>query len=851
MNSHSHQPGTLKQSNKKHKGSLSSKRSQKRSLGAGKVSSAAIAAVRSGAVSGSASGGGKGSQKKGSKVVIQDTRAERLNRNQQIKKQKRADTILQKRLGSSDGAPKVVGIVSLSKCCSVETEEVIEKLLSESSWHNKAARGEIVHAVYAKHKTRCTFLNPSSDCDLLQAIDISKVADIIIFVVRVDTALSNDQNLIDDQGHTILSALKAVGCPEILCCLQGMENLSGKKLVEAKQSAQRQLESAIGPDVKIIETGKPEFMSRQLCNITPRVVAWKASRSYMIGDEIKVASISTAGDSEGSIDKVSYSAQIGGFLRGKPLPVNSLIHIVGVGTCRVDKIISSDDPFPGGNHVRRKKEFMDVSNEDVTSSRVVIADVTKQDPLFMEAESDGLSGEQTWPTEAEMDAAMKQMDEGAGRHRRNIPAAIPDGMSSYQADWFVDEEGVFDDEAVASREDDTKDDLAPMVRFEDDGIEDEDETFTMAGSMLDAPFASGKGHAEKQRLRALANNDVQFPDEMDTPDDRAARERFARYRALQSFRSSPWHPKENLPREYSRIFQFENFSGVQRRILAGTKAAEALLAEGQEDDDGTGKRNPFSGVLRTDQPDMATDEINSGEQYIFSGQYVSLVLDGLTATMAQKLSMMGHAMIFALHMHENRMSVLHFNVRRFGGYDEPIKSKESLIFQAGFRSFSCNPIFSESNLNCDKHKLERFLLHDRFSVATTYAPITFLPCPLLVFKKLENGETILVATGSLSSIDPDRIVLKKVILTGLPVRVRKRFGVVKHLFYDPQDVRWFKPAELVTKFGLRGHIREPVGTHGLLKAIFSGPITQNDTVMLILYKRVFPKLKEEEQIVVY
>jgi len=119
---------------------------------------------------------------------------------------------------------------------------------------------------------------------------------------------------------------------------------------------------------------------------------------------------------------------------------------------------------------------------------------------------------------------------------------------------------------------------------------------------------------------------------------------------------------------------------------------------------------------------------------------------------------------------------------------------------------------------------------------------------LLVFKQLDNGQVMLVATGRLMSVDPDRIILKKVVLTGLPVRVRKRFGVVKHLFYDPQDVRWFKPAELVTKFGLRGHIREPVGTHGLLKAVFSGPITQNDTVMLVLYKRVFPKLEDNEEL---
>jgi hypothetical protein len=37
MSSHQHKAGTLKQSNKKHKGAIASNRSVKRSLGAGKV----------------------------------------------------------------------------------------------------------------------------------------------------------------------------------------------------------------------------------------------------------------------------------------------------------------------------------------------------------------------------------------------------------------------------------------------------------------------------------------------------------------------------------------------------------------------------------------------------------------------------------------------------------------------------------------------------------------------------------------------------------------------------------------------------------------------------------------------
>ena len=140
----------------------------------------------------------------------------------------------------------------------------------------------------------------------------------------------------------------------------------------------------------------------------------------------------------------------------------------------------------------------------------------------------------------------------------------------------------------------------------------------------------------------------------------------------------------------------------------------------------------------------------------------------------------------------------------------------------------------------------------------------------------------MVATGVLTSVNPDRIVLKKVMLTGYPVRARKRFAVVKYMFFDPLDVKvrtcfpfvvvtsencewltiarllfsvcsmqYFQPAELVTKHGLRGHIKESVGTHGLMKVTFNAPIKQHDTVCLNLYKRVFPKFPEEGRVAAF
>ena len=58
-----------------------------------------------------------------------------------------------------------------------------------------------------------------------------------------------------------------------------------------------------------------------------------------------------------------------------------------------------------------------------------------------------------------------------------------------------------------------------------------------------------------------------------------------------------------------------------------------------------------------------------------------------------------------------------------------------------------------------------------------------------------------------------------------------------------EDILWFKPVELRTRFGHTGNILESIGTHGHMRCIFESQLKQNDVIMMNLYKREYPVWK--------
>ena len=229
------------------------------------------------------------------------------------------------------------------------------------------------------------------------------------------------------------------------------------------------------------------------------------------------------------------------------------------------------------------------------------------------------------------------------------------------------------------------------------------------------------------------------------------------------------------------------------------------------------------------------------------GQYVSIYIADFPERLVSQINATRPFIVGSLFKHEHKHSVLHFSVNKHQTYPVPVCSKEDLVFCFGWKRMNVNPLFSESYPGVDKQKYCRFLHSGVNGSATFYGPITFGSFPLIVFKETKDGLHI-AATGSYIKSDPDAIVVKKIVLTGSPFKIHKRTAFIRGMFHFPEDIKWFKPVELWTKFGKVGNIKEPHGTHGLMKCIFDTPVSHQDTVCLSLYRRVFPKWNTKELI---
>ncbi|KAH9490307.1 ribosome biogenesis protein tsr1 [Bulinus truncatus] len=704
--------------------------------------------------------------------------------------------------GAASPPPRLVVIVSLHKTVSTtDIENLMQEADPSAVCHSDKG---VLHVCAGKLKSRLSFYTP--EYGQFQALlDAAKVADVVLFVVG--------QNGMDTYGEHCLNCVMGQGLPASIFACQGMLNLSKKKLSDAKKKIDKQIEKSFpGSKVRNIDSWQDaQALWRMMANLALKEVHFRDTRPYLLAEEIQFEPSNNEVEDEDTEEETLGTLKLTGYLRGQSLDVNKLIHLPGWGDFQMIQIDQLEDPHPlvlKGNKDRRKKgEGADEEMKEEKVKSFCIAKATNPESLQSEVIPDEMDQEQTWPTAEELG------------ENKSVKVKRLKGVSDYQSKWILDlednnkddDDGESSEEDIAMDEEMKAEDKSPVGSDvenadQDDNLDAMTETEVDENENYDDQLDLDEEKKMYERMKEERLH-VHFPDEVDTPVDAPARTRFARYRGMDSFQTTVWDPNDCLPFDYARIYRvtrhhYKRLRKISMQINTENDDSENLLAE----------PGNYITVYIKDVPKPCSESFRSG----------------LPAT------------LFGLFSNEQKMTLISTLISRESHFKAPVKAKDPLIFQIGFRRFSACPIFSEHSFQ-NKFKMERFLPQQNFIVASMYAPIMFAPAPVLVFRENIMQKCDLVAKGSLLPLDTNRIIIKRVVLSGAPFKINKRSVVVRYMFFNREDIDYFKPIELRTKYGKRGHIKQALGTHGHMKCTFNGQLKSEDTILMNLYKRVYPK----------
>ncbi len=796
--------------------------------------------------------------------LTQERRSDRINRNLQLRKNKLNEILFKRRgLIDSDGnssldvaknksmslsnltqlidmtvykiPPKICALISLNEDANLDILlEGIDKVIKDNLATNEKEKFEyklnnFVHTYLIPRnlyvgKERITFIKTSRN--FYSILDACKVADIIVFVSSCKKCqpekCAKDPDTysfcIDKFGYEVISLIRAQGFTDQICLIQDISTVTPKRKNEVVNLYKRYFDSELKPNkvfeffnnsdkeaqndssMDLNDENKIKAILSYCCAIAPytRNLDLQKHRSYLMIEDIRKR--------EGS---QKNEAEIFGYIRGNTLNPGKYLHITGFGDYKIQDVEVADDPIPVKSKYDKEKE---------KNIRKNSSNNNKNKGGMMELEEGNNNNKENDKTDKKTNnndnksyqvnndivESNKNIEMNLPTMKENLPELVEDQIGTNDKNKKMEEE-VNDDEDIIDFNIDLKDDDDEISYQENESQEKEDE---------EEKNKISKKHKTKTSLEYRSKEEMEFQDEVDTPIDIPAKERFKKYRGLESMKTGSWNPLMNLPKEYRTIFSFENIKNTYR------------ISVKKAHDDG----------LK------------------LSGNYVKIIVENFDFEnlkyIKEDIPIVGSTLLD----HERKLCVMHYKFNaNYEQEDYIIQNMNKKVFEChcGFRRYLIKPIFSKDIFTGgDKLKFQKFLEKDVFYVMTCYAQLTYANSPVIIFTHKNNDmgvdkDLAFVGTGVSMEANDKKIILKKIVLTGYPVKIKKKKAIVRYMFFQPSDINYFKPIQLTTKKGLRGNIRESVGTHGYMKCIFSDFIKSNDTVCLNLFKRVFPKYFKE------
>lgn len=692
---------------------------------------------------------------------------------------------LRKIFNGPDGVARTVALIPLTPSANAST--VLEGLYKGAG--KDFNPNEPIYIDTFKQNVR--FFCPDRS-NLLQVIDTAAAVDTLLFVV------SAKDECIDVLGVDLLEVLRAQGMCTAVACIQDLESVKMAKQHDLRlnwlNSLTYHLASTLHPRLFSLDHFESRREAIEMLRIISQLaiadgISWRDVHPYLVAEKVELG---------------QQVLKVTGRVRGsRPFSVNQIVHIPGVGDFQLSKLTA----------LPAKKRSNNKEMETESAGVSVLPDPELQEQLF------------TIPYLGDDESDEQQLQIQESETREKCIVRVPKGTSAYQA-RVIHEAGL---DASESESDDEKA-VETVEMGEEEDFESSEEELTDVDINEQEDSKREKEREEREAEEALQDYAVikrrqldeaeplsrEFPDAVEVPEDQPARIRFAKYRGVESLRTSEWDTSaDGMPKYMENIFEFDNFKLSMKRAL--TVDPEELE---------NSHFRPGSLI------EMELSLVNLNPE--------SAEAQALLSTLNRPLNQVPLC-IFGLLAHEQKYSILNLNLQP-RSTSVNVRSKEPVLMIYGFRRLEVSPIYSDASHGHNLHTMHRIMPSDRTCTASVLAPISYPPTSVLFFRAKDTNNVSLLASGSLETIKPNRIILKRITFIGYPFKIHRRTCTVRFMFFNPIDVNWFRPVELITSRQFRrGHIKESLGTHGYMKCIFDKQIQQNEQIAMNLYKRIFPK----------
>lgn len=705
------------------------------------------------------------------------SRHERRNLKNQTRSTKQSQLAERTRVfDGRNGVPRNVAIIPLTP--DIDSVQVAQSL---SNSLGCIEEGSGVASI-PKFRQKVRFFVPAF-VHFFDMLDCARAADFVLFVLSANKEIT-------DYGEQIMRCITLQGVSTSFGLIWGL-SASKANAATKEKDVRDSLTSwfsyffANERLYSIDSDNEVAMIGRLICQRTPKGLHWRDDRPYIVANKAQV---------------LGANMIVEGFVRGQQLSPDCYMHIHKYGdfrVARVEGITGSDTP-----------EFVWEPSE----RRPVCKLLPVSEAIQLEDGDDDAEE----PTGIRVDGhtdVSRLVDANTADNTPMRATNVPEGTSDYQAAWFLEGEDYrsdVDDEDGALT--DEEGELAPLKDSGEaadggSGMEDEVENGDAQDLEDMGREEIGKKSQKRQTSSDPAKEDLQFPDEVELDPLESGKRRFHRYRGARSIRHTDWNAYEKdprMPEEYTRLYRPGNLVATKNRITKTLSAGAPV---------GSYVRVYLEGSTDLGGADDPAKLLNSGLAFTIYGLLPGEEKEGyVSATMAM----------------DSEVTV-------------SIKSKQQILVQYGPRRLLINPLFSqEGHADNNVYKFNRYLHQGRSAVATFVAPVLLGNAPVVYYRTRFENEHVVLGSGTVQDSDANRIIVKKAILTGLPVKIHRKLVTIRHMFFSRDDVEWFSGVPLYTKLGAQGFIKECLGTHGLFKATFDKKIRSEDTIALPLYKRVWP-----------